>query len=83
MCRSIKTLRRAETPATTGEIEAAARQFVRKVSGYRAPSARNADAFDAAIDEVGAAARRLLEAIGVEVEHGPDRWVPGSGRARA
>jgi hypothetical protein len=83
MCRSIKTLRRAETPATTGEIEAAARQFVRKVSGYRAPSARNAEAFDAAIDEVGAAARRLLESIGVEVEAGPDRWVPGSGRARA
>jgi hypothetical protein len=83
MCRSIKTLRRAETPATTGEIEAAARQFVRKLSGYRAPSARNAEAFDAAIDEVGAAARRLLESIGVEVEKGPDRWVPGSGRARA
>lgn len=83
MCRSIKTLRRAETPATTGEIEAAARQFVRKVSGYRTPSARNAEAFDAAIDEVGAAARRLLESIGVQVEAGPDRWVPGSGRARA
>jgi hypothetical protein len=83
MCRSIKTLRRAETPATTGEIEAAARQFVRKVSGYRVPSARNADAFDAAIDEVGAAARRLLESIGVEVETGPDRWVPGSGHARS
>jgi hypothetical protein len=83
MCRSIKTLRRAETPATTGEIEAAARQFVRKVSGYRVPSARNAEAFDAAIDEVGAAARRLLESIGVEVEMGPDRWVPGSGRARS
>jgi hypothetical protein len=76
MCRSIKTLRRAETAATTGEIEAAARQFVRKVSGYRAPSARNAEAFEAAIDEVGAAARRLLESIGVDVEVGPDRWVP-------
>ena len=41
MCRSIKTLRRAETAATTGELEAAARQFVRKISGYREPSARN------------------------------------------
>ena len=50
MCRSIKTLRRPETAATTGDIEAAARQFVRKVSGYRAPSARNQAAFDAAID---------------------------------
>jgi hypothetical protein len=82
MCRSIKTLRRAETAATTGEIEAAARQFVRKVSGYRIPSARNADAFEAAIAEVMASSTRLLEAIGVDVEEGPDRWTPGSGRAR-
>jgi len=76
MCRSIKTLRRPETAATTGEIEAAARQFVRKVSGYRAPSARNQVAFDAAIEEVSAASRRLLEALAVEVEEGPDRWTP-------
>lgn len=76
MCRSIKTLRRPETAATTGEIEAAARQFVRKVSGYRAPSARNQAAFDAAIEEVATASRRLLEALAVEVEEGPDRWTP-------
>jgi hypothetical protein len=76
MCRSIKTLRRPETAATTGEIEAAARQFVRKVSGYRAPSARNQAAFDAAIEDVSAASRRLLEALAVEVEEGPDRWTP-------
>ena len=41
MCRSIKTLRRADEAATTGELEAAARQYVRKISGYRVPSARN------------------------------------------
>ena len=82
MCRSIKTLRRSETATTTGEIEAAARQYVRKVSGYRAPSVRNAAAFDAAIEEVAAASRRLLEAMAVDVEVGPDRWTPGSGRAR-
>jgi len=76
MCRSIKTLRRSETATTTGEIEAAARQFVRKVSGYRVPSARNQAAFDAAIEEVATASRRLLEALAVEVEEGPDRWVP-------
>lgn len=80
MCRSIKTLRRPETAATTGEIEAAARQFVRKVSGYRAPSARNQDAFDAAIEEVSAASRRLLEAMAVAVEDGPDRWSPSGAR---
>ena len=82
MCRSIKTLRRPETAATTGEIEAAARQFVRKVSGYRQPSSRNADAFESAIDDVAATASRLLEALGVDVEEGPDRWVPGSGKPR-
>ena len=49
MCRSIKTLRRPGEVATTGELEAAARQFVRKVSGYREPSARNQEAFEAAI----------------------------------
>jgi hypothetical protein len=82
MCRSIKTLRRSETAATTGEIEAAARQFIRKVSGYRVPSARNAEAFERAIAEVAASSSHLLEAIGVEVEEGPDRWQP-SARAHA
>jgi len=82
MCRSIKVLRRPDEPATTGEIEAAARQFVRKVSGYRTPSARNSEAFDAAIAEVAAVSRRLLEDIGATVEEGPDRWKPGSGRTR-
>jgi len=84
MCRSIKVLRRPDEPATTGEIEAAARQFVRKVSGYRTPSQRNSEAFEAAIEEVAAASRRLLEDIGATVEVGPDHWHPhpGSGRAR-
>ena len=82
MCRSIKTLRRAETAATTGEVEAAARQFVRKISGYRTPSARNSEAFEAAIAEIAHTASHLLEDFGVEVEEGPDRWTPGAGRAR-
>jgi len=63
MCRSIKTLRRADEPATTAEIDAAALQFVRKISGYRAPSRSNADAFNAAVEEVAAASRRLLEQV--------------------
>jgi hypothetical protein len=79
MCRSIKTLRRPGEPATTGELEAAARQFVRKISGYREPSARNQAAFEAAIREVTEASRRLVEAIGVEVEDGPNRWVGRDG----
>ena len=81
MCRSIKTLRRPETAATTGELEAAARQYVRKISGYRTPAARNAEAFDAAIAEVSAASQRLLDSIGVDIEEGPDRWTPRPARA--
>jgi hypothetical protein len=82
MCRSIKTLRRADTAATTGELEAAARQFVRKISGYRTPSTRNADAFEAAIAEIAASSTRLLETFGVDIEDGPDRWTPGSSARR-
>jgi hypothetical protein len=63
MCRSIKTLRRAEEPATEEEIRAAARQFVRKVSGYREPSRKNTEAFEAAVDEVADASRKLLEQV--------------------
>ena len=63
MCRSIKTLRRPDEPATDEEIRAAALQFVRKVSGYRQPSRRNEGAFETAVDEVAEASRRLLEAV--------------------
>jgi hypothetical protein len=63
MCRSIKQLRRPDEPATEQEIREAALQFVRKVSGYRVPSRRNEDAFDAAVDEVAEASRRLLDAV--------------------
>ena len=80
MCRSIKTLRRADEAATTGELEAAARQFVRKISGYRTPSARNADAFEDAIAEIAAVSAHLMEHLGVAVEEGPNRWTPGAGR---
>jgi hypothetical protein len=63
MCRSIKRLREGDVPATENEIREAALQFVRKVSGYRAPSKRNEDAFNGAVDEVADASRRLLEAV--------------------
>ncbi len=63
MCRSIKTLRRAEEPATDDEIHAAALQFVRKVSGYRTPSQRNSAAFQDAVDEIADASRKLLDAV--------------------
>jgi len=60
MCRSIKTLRGSAEPVTDDDARAAALQFVRKVSGYRAPSPANRPAFDAAVDEVTEATLRLL-----------------------
>ena len=61
MCRSIKTLRGTEP--TSEEVRAAALQFVRKVSGYRVPSKANEPVFTAAVDEVEAAAERLLAGL--------------------
>ncbi len=63
MCRSIKTLRREGATAPVEEIEAAALQFVRKVSGYRSPSRANREAFERAVSEVTEASRRLLESV--------------------
>jgi hypothetical protein len=71
MCRSIRTLRAAEP--TTGDVEAAARQYVRKLSGYRVPSRANAEVFDAAIAEVAAATERMLAALGSDPVPGPEQ----------
>ena len=68
MCRSIKTLRRTDTPVSEAEVRAAALQFIRKVSGYRTPSAKNRDAFDRAVDGVTATSEELLAALGVAFE---------------
>jgi hypothetical protein len=63
MCRSIKTLRNFEQPASREEIEAAALQFVRKVSGYRSPSRQNEQAFNTAVEEIAASSQKLLESL--------------------
>jgi hypothetical protein len=63
MCRNIKTLANFSPPATDDEIRASALQFVRKLSGCNRPSRTNAVAFDTAVDEVTAAAQRLLESL--------------------
>ncbi|MFF8314512.1 DUF2277 domain-containing protein [Streptomyces lydicus] len=66
MCRSIKTLRPPTTPEVTDEdIRAAALQYVRKVSGFRAPAAHNREVFDHAVDAVTAATRELLDHLQV------------------
>jgi hypothetical protein len=63
MCRNIRTLFNFEPPATEDEIHASALQFVRKLSGFAKPSRANEAAFDRAVDEVSAAARRLLSSL--------------------
>ncbi|SFI63499.1 hypothetical protein SAMN05216275_104126 [Streptosporangium canum] len=72
MCRSIKTLREPyASDVTTEDVRAAALQYVRKLSGFRAPSARNAEAFDRAVDAVAAATQTLLEDL--QVKQAPQR----------
>ena len=63
MCRNIKTLFNFEPPATEDEIHASALQFVRKLSGFNKPSQANAEAFDLAVEEVSAVARKLLNSL--------------------
>ena len=63
MCRNIKPLFNFEPPATDDEVRASALQFVRKVSGFTKPSKANEDAFNTAVDEVTASARRLIESL--------------------
>ena len=63
MCRNIKTLHNFEPPATNDEIQAAALQYVRKVSGSQKPSRANEVAFGRAVDEIAAVTRRLLSEL--------------------
>jgi hypothetical protein len=63
MCRNIRLLFNFDPPVTDDEVRAAALQFVRKVSGFNKPSKANEAAFDAAVDDIAAISRRLLEAL--------------------
>jgi hypothetical protein len=64
MCRSIKVLRKPGEPATADEFNAAALQFVRKISGFHKPSKANQESFERAVAEVAEASRKLLESVG-------------------
>lgn len=68
MCRNIRTLFNFDPPATDDEIRAASLQFVRKLSGFTAPSKANEAAFAAAIDDVAAVARRLIDSLVTQAE---------------
>ena len=63
MCRNIRPLHNFEPPATHDEVEAAALQYVRKISGFTKPSQANAEAFERAVAEVAEVSARLLDAL--------------------
>lgn len=63
MCRSIKVLREGAIPAPSEEIEAAALQFVRKISGFSKPAHHNEDVFNQAVLEISSASQRLLDSL--------------------
>ena len=67
MCRNIRTLFNFDPPATDEEIRAASLQFVRKLSGFNKPSKANEAAFDLAIEETAAVARRLIDSLSTQV----------------
>jgi len=81
MCRNIKTLFNFDPPATEDEIRAAALQFVRKLSGFQSPSKANEAAFREAVDDVAAAAAKLLGALVTQAE--PRDRETEAARARA
>jgi len=83
MCRSIKTLFNFDPPATDEEIWAASLQFVRKLSGFSAPSKANAVAFERAVDEVSATARRLIDSLSTTATPRNREEVAAAAKARA
>ena len=83
MCRNIKTLFNFDPPATDEEIRAASIQFVRKLSGFNAPSKTNEAAFNRAIDEVFAVARRLIDSLTTTADPRNREEVAARARERA
>jgi hypothetical protein len=83
MCRNIKQLFNFDPPATDEEIRAASLQFVRKLSGFNAPSKVNEAAFDRAIDEVAQVARRLIDSLQTTAPPRDRERVAEAARARA
>jgi hypothetical protein len=83
MCRNIRTLFNFEPPATDEEVQAAALQFVRKLSGYNSPSQANAKAFERAVREVTASARKLVDELVTTAAPRNREAVAALARARA
>ena len=83
MCRNIKTLFNFEPPATDDEIRASALQFVRKLSGFTAPSKANEAAFDKAVEDVTAVARELIDSLTTNAEPKDREIEAAKAKARA
>jgi len=83
MCRNIKTLFNFDPPATDEEIRAASLQFVRKLSGFTSPSKANEQAFDRAIDETAAVARRLIVSLSTNAAPRNREEVAAAAKARS
>ena len=83
MCRNIRTLFNFDPPATEEEIRASAVQFVRKLSGFTAPSKTNEAAFTRAIDETAAVARRLIDSLTTTAAPRDREGVAAKARERA
>jgi hypothetical protein len=83
MCRNIKTLFNFDPPATDEEIRGASLQFVRKLSGFTKPSHANEAAFDRAIDDVSAVARRLIDSLVTQAPPRDREVVAARARAEA
>ena len=83
MCRNIKTLFNFEPPATDDEIRASALQFVRKLSGFTAPSKANEAAFDRAVEAVTAVARELIDSLTTTAEPKDRELEAAKAKARA
>ena len=83
MCRNIKTLFNFDPPVTEEEIRAASLQFVRKLSGFNAPSKANEAAFDRAVEDVAKIARRLIDSLSTTAPPKNREEVAAQARARA
>ncbi len=83
MCRSIKTLFNFKPPATEAEIRAASLQFVRKISGYHKPSHVNEAGFNRAVEDVAAAAHKLLDSLQTNAEPRDRELKAARAKARA
>ena len=83
MCRNIKTLFNFDPPATDEEIRAASLQFVRKLSGFTSPSKVNKEAFDRAIEETAAVARRLIDSLSTTATPRNREEVAAAAKARS